>query len=117
MNERYILVLWPETQELMGERWFEREAILVTEEKFGSSAYFIPEKRIKGVEILSKYIELASKFAHDRTFHESSDIINNEDEMYTKENPLKYTKEIQNRFDQWYDYYLSYTIKILRDEQ
>ena len=49
-------------------------------------------------------IELASELAHDRTLYESGDICNNEDEMYEGEN---YTEEIQNRFNEWYDYYLT----------
>jgi len=42
----YVLIVWPDSQELMEEDWFEEEAILETEGKFGSSAYFIPYKRI-----------------------------------------------------------------------
>ena len=49
-------------------------------------------------------LELASELAHDRTFYDSGDICNNEDEMYDGEN---YTDEIQERFNQWYDYYLT----------
>jgi hypothetical protein len=44
----YILVKWPESQELMEEEWFDEEAIFCggSEEKTGSSAYFIPLKRL-----------------------------------------------------------------------
>jgi hypothetical protein len=49
-------------------------------------------------------IELASELAHDRTLYESGDIRNNEDEMYEGEN---YKEEIQDRFNDWYDYYLT----------
>lgn len=44
----YVLVQWPESQEFMEEEWFEEEAILAlgSEDKTGSSAYFIPIKRI-----------------------------------------------------------------------
>lgn len=49
-------------------------------------------------------IELACELAHDRTLYESGDICNNEDDMYEGEN---YTEEIQDRFNQWYDYYLT----------
>lgn len=47
-NEGYCLVQWPESQEFMEEEWFEEEAILAlgSEDKTGSSAYFIPIKRI-----------------------------------------------------------------------
>ena len=48
MNENlYILVQWPDSQEFMEEEWFEEEAILAlgSEDKTGSSAYFIPIKR------------------------------------------------------------------------
>ena len=41
----YVLVLWPESQELMGFEWFDLEASLADSDKFGSSAYFIPQKR------------------------------------------------------------------------
>lgn len=39
----YILVEWPEVQDLMDEPWFQEEAVLHPEL---SSAYFIPEIRI-----------------------------------------------------------------------
>lgn len=41
----YVLVQWPETQVLMDEEWFDKEASLADFDKFGSSAYFIPQKR------------------------------------------------------------------------
>ena len=46
LNVTYVVVSWPEIQELMEEDWFEEEAILDVECKFGDSAYFIPLKRI-----------------------------------------------------------------------
>ena len=42
----YVLVEWPEVQNLMEEGWFEEEAILDVDAKFGSSAYFVPLKRL-----------------------------------------------------------------------
>jgi hypothetical protein len=54
-------------------------------------------------------IELASNLAHNRTFYESGDICNNEDDMYedpNDEDGTVYTDEIQDRFNNWYDYYL-----------
>lgn len=47
--ERFVLVRWPESQLFMEEDWFEEEAILAlgSEEKTGSSAYFIPEEFYK----------------------------------------------------------------------
>ena len=44
----YVLVQWPESQNYMEEEWFEEEAILAlgSEDKTGSSAYFIPIKRV-----------------------------------------------------------------------
>lgn len=53
-------------------------------------------------------IELACELAHIRTFQESGDIINNEDDMFeTHEDGTQYyTEEIQDRFNHWYDYYL-----------
>lgn len=41
----YVLIQWPETQVLMDEEWFDEEACLANFDKFGSSAYFIPQKR------------------------------------------------------------------------
>lgn len=49
-------------------------------------------------------LELASELAHDRTLYESGDICLCEDDMYDGEN---YTEEIQDRFNEWYDYYLT----------
>lgn len=46
VNDSYVLVQWPDSQELMEKDWFEEEAILETEGKFGSSTYFIPLKRM-----------------------------------------------------------------------
>lgn len=54
-------------------------------------------------------IELASELAHNRTFYESGDICSNEDDMFVdmEAEVLTYTEEIQNRFNSWYDYYLT----------
>jgi hypothetical protein len=43
--EKYVLVQWPDSQALMEYDWFEEECSLA-DEKFGSSAYFVPESRI-----------------------------------------------------------------------
>ncbi len=53
-------------------------------------------------------LELASELAHIRTFQESGDIVSNEDDMYQDINAevLTYTEEIQDRFNDWYDFYL-----------
>jgi hypothetical protein len=45
----YVLVLWPEVQELMDYKWFRAECILYQafdDQKYLSSAYFIPLRRI-----------------------------------------------------------------------
>lgn len=54
-------------------------------------------------------VECASELAHNRTFYESGDVLNNEDDMYEDINAdtLVYTEEIQDRFNEWYDYYYS----------
>lgn len=46
--ESYILVQWPDSQELMEAEWFAEEAILAlgSEDKTGNSAYFIPINRL-----------------------------------------------------------------------
>ena len=41
----YVLIQWPETQVLMDYDWFDAEASLADFDKFGSSAYFIPQSR------------------------------------------------------------------------
>ena len=46
LSEAYVIVKWPESQELMEEDWFDEEAVLDVEGKFGDSAYFVPLKRI-----------------------------------------------------------------------
>lgn len=65
MEDNYILVRWPESQIFMGEPWFREEAIFAgKEDRFGSSAYFIPENRILTNELISLRIsELASKYS------------------------------------------------------
>lgn len=46
LDSAYVVVTWPDVQELMEKDWFEEEAILDVDGKFGGSAYFIPLKRI-----------------------------------------------------------------------
>ena len=52
VNEMYVLVLWPESQELMDKEWFDTEAVLVSVDNFDhtlakeSAAYFVPIKYI-----------------------------------------------------------------------
>lgn len=62
--------------------------------------------------------ELASELAHNRTLYESGDICNNEDDMYKDMNTdvLTYTEEIQDRFNQWYDYYYTEIFKYIEDK-
>lgn len=56
---KYELVTWSESQEYMEEEWFDNESVLANEERFGSSAYFIPEKYIKKkpIQIIDFYDE------------------------------------------------------------
>ena len=48
--EKFILISWPESQILMEQEWFD-ECILMNDENhlenIGSSAYFVPEERMK----------------------------------------------------------------------
>lgn len=50
MEEKYVLVCWPESQILMEQVWFD-ECILMNDEnhlqEIGSSAYFVPKNRYK----------------------------------------------------------------------
>ena len=50
--ETYVLVPCPEVQQYMEEQWFYDEAILAVgaEEKTGTSAYFIPERRVNPIK-------------------------------------------------------------------
>jgi hypothetical protein len=61
------------------------------------------------MEIKINAIELASELAHSRTLYESGDICNNEDDMFDdpEDEIQTYKEEIQDRFNQWYDYYLT----------
>ncbi|MGV8961955.1 MAG: hypothetical protein ACOH2V_01060 [Candidatus Saccharimonadaceae bacterium] len=63
MNDKYILVFWPEVQDLMEEEWFRYEAILNPDE---DSAYFIPESRIgnSNAYILTEIERLALQLEH-----------------------------------------------------
>jgi len=45
IRESYVLVLWPESQDLMEEDWFEDEAVLDVDNEVGSS-YFVPLHRV-----------------------------------------------------------------------
>lgn len=46
--KKYVIVTWPNSQALMEQDWFD-ECILINDEshleKFGPSAYFVPEER------------------------------------------------------------------------
>lgn len=48
VTDGYVLVTFPKSQEYMEEEWFDDEAILAlgSEDITGSSAYFIPIKRV-----------------------------------------------------------------------
>lgn len=48
LQEGYEVISFPEVQEYMEQDWFDKEAILTmgAEDKFGSSAYFIPKNRL-----------------------------------------------------------------------
>ncbi len=50
MERKYYVIKWPLSQELMEMEWFD-ECVLLNNEKaikdFGSSAYLIPEERLK----------------------------------------------------------------------
>lgn len=47
-EDGYALIEWPDSQDYMEEEWFQEEAILAlgSEDRTGSSSYFIPIKRI-----------------------------------------------------------------------
>jgi hypothetical protein len=61
------------------------------------------------MEIKINAIEVAAELAHIRTLYESGDICNSEDDMYNDCNAgiTEYTDEIQDRFNEWYDFYLT----------
>ena len=51
MEKEYVIIPWPDSQELMDEEWFDDECILINEDpllsQVGSSAYFVPIARLK----------------------------------------------------------------------
>lgn len=52
----YVVVCWPESQMLMDTPWFDECELINTEkgiEKFGSSAYLIPEERWEELQELA----------------------------------------------------------------
>lgn len=61
------------------------------------------------MDVIVNIVELASDLAHTRTLYESGDICLNEDEMFLDINSdtTVYTEEIQDRFNEWYDFYYS----------
>lgn len=69
------------------------------------------------MEITINKLELAAELAHNRTLYESGDICNNEDDMFIDNNyGLQiYTDEIQDRFNEWYDYYIGEIEKYVID--
>ena len=54
--EKYVVVRWPESQELMEEKGFESHSYLISDEDgiedFGNSAFFVEEKWYKKVNKL-----------------------------------------------------------------
>ena len=67
-------------------------------------------------DLQSKRIELASDLAHIRTFEESGDICSNQDDMFEDINAdeLTYKEVIQDRFNEWYDFYLGKIEKVVK---
>lgn len=51
MEKEYVIITWPDSQELMDEEWFDDECVLINEDpllsQVGSSAYFVPITRLK----------------------------------------------------------------------
>jgi len=49
MNEEYILIPWPDVQDLMGKEWFRKECYLCQsfeDQEHFDSAYFVPKSRV-----------------------------------------------------------------------
>ena len=69
------------------------------------------------MDVTINKLELAAELAHNRTLYESADICNNEDDMFIDNNYglQVYTEEIQDRFNEWYDYYLGEIEKYVID--
>src|SRR5690606_36263154 len=104
MQEKYILVCWPESQILMEQVWFD-ECILINDEnhleEIGSSAYVVPENRynelrlnsLENIIILSNCWEkveigYVSTFVKlDRTTNKVLSVTYHWDEEYGTDNP------------------------------
>lgn len=54
----YTLFTWPDSQDFMEKEWFQDEAILAHETKFGSQAYLIPDHRLDKKEFLLIKLDL-----------------------------------------------------------
>lgn len=52
MKKKFVIVQWPESQDLMEQPWF-HECHLINDEnglkKYGSAAYFVPEDRFYSI--------------------------------------------------------------------
>lgn len=55
MKTKYILIQWPESQDVMEQEWFENECSLADNELFGDAAYFVPEKRYNQMKGIREY--------------------------------------------------------------
>jgi len=51
MEEKYVLIQWPESQEIMDKEWYNECFLAQSTDKsqdwVGSAAYFVPESRLQ----------------------------------------------------------------------
>ena len=93
--KNYVLIEWPDSQDYMGQEWFQKEAILNNDDEVLSASYFIPE---------NKYIESLTngsrnKYIVNRSVELAKNLfstIEDEEEVYELWSSLK--KEI-NEFE------------------
>ena len=105
--DKYILILWSESQDYMEYSWFRKEAILYQasdEQEHLDSAYFIPEHRTLRHEDMDKIIECKDYVLYDKAnnrlvkFEKSGDIVlygikeEAQDDCYGNEEVIQFEK-------------------------
>lgn len=61
MKTKYIIIEWPEVQELMEQKGFEDNSYLINDEKRIPSAYFVNEEWYKEICVFQRRFEITEQ--------------------------------------------------------
>lgn len=79
MKDKFIVVRWPDIQQLMGEQGFDENSHLINDDlglkKFGSSSYFVNEDWYLNTENIIKYRNIDIVVTKDYVLNVSNDKI------------------------------------------